>query len=92
MKTHKKVNLFCSRSDDGTNNWNNDHFTTMLTNIEIETALSYGVKIDLYNYYYIWSDKIESYKMFSFVLELMKLKNEQDDLLKNKNELYNPVL
>lgn len=92
MKSLNKVNLFCCRGLDGTNNWMVDKFTTMLTNVEIETALNYGVKITLIDYYYLWSKKIESYKMFSFILELMKLKNEQDDLLKNNDSNYNSVL
>lgn len=64
----------------------------MLTNVEIETALKYGVDVTMIEYYYLWDSRIESYKMFSFISELMKLKNEQDEFDKAGDAQYNPIL
>jgi len=92
MNSLNKVNLFCCWDQNGTNNWWCDEFTTMLTNVEIETALKYGVDVTMIEYYYLWDSRIESYKMFSFISELMKLKNEQDEFDKAGDAQYNPIL
>lgn len=48
-------------------------------------------KLKIYNGIY-FSERIKSTKMFGFLLPLMKLKNEQDNMKKDGNSDYNPSL
>lgn len=62
-----------------------------INNVEIEHIRKYGCRVDIRkceeNFYF--TDKIKGCELFKFVLNWMKLKNQQDIYKKTNKELYN---
>lgn len=78
------------------NDWNSEDIIedVFISNITIELLKSYeniGVTVEVKSGI-VFSDKIKSCDMFSFLTDLMKLKNEQDTLKKQNDSKYNPAL
>jgi hypothetical protein len=78
------------------NDWNSQDVLEdqFISNITIELLKSYkniGVTVEVKSGF-IFTGKIKSCKMFSFLTDLMKLKNEQDKLSKNNDPNYNAAL
>ena len=88
--------VFDSRGNIQENDWEskNKLLNYYISNVEIEQMRKYGVKVEIIdstdNIYF--TDKIKSCKLFGFILELMKLKNEQDIWKDSNNSKYNPAL
>ena len=87
----KKV--FNSAGDSIENNFDNyepleNYF---INNYEIEHLKKYGAIVEIIEHEenFIFTDKIKGCKLFRFILNWMKLKNNQDDYKKSKSVLYN---
>jgi len=63
----------------------------MLSNVMIGLLLKFGCTVTIRDGF-IFTKKEKSCNMFGFLLDLMKAKNEQDDLKKAKNCNYNAAL
>ena len=62
-----------------------------LSSVVIKQMIENGCEVKIYEGYY-FEEKIEGYKLFPFVLEFMKGKNEQDIWKKKKDSRYNASL
>ena len=62
-----------------------------LSSVTINQMIENGCHVRLYSGYY-FEEKIEGHKLFPFVLEFMKGKNEQDTWKKLRDPRYNPSL
>lgn len=75
------------------NIWNSEKILEnyLISSVMIEQLKKYKCKVVIKNGFY-FTDKIKSCDMFKFILDLMKKKNEQDDLKKIASPLYNPAM
>jgi hypothetical protein len=62
----------------------------LLSTVKIEMLKKYKVPFKTKNGFY-FSERTKSCDMFTFILEMMKHKTEQDILKENKDEKYNPA-
>jgi len=101
LKSKNLPNLYCEKvfNNQGNiqeNDWESENklFNYYISNIEIEQMRKYGVSVEIIdspdNIYF--TEKIKSCKLFGFILELMKLKNEQDIWKDTNDGRYNPAL
>lgn len=92
LRKNNLPNISCEKNgidnDWGSTNLLKKYF---LSTIKIEHLRKYGCKVKTYNGIY-FTHKIESYKLFGFLLPFMQGKNEQDNFKKNNPELYNHCL
>ncbi|MGL5964220.1 MAG: hypothetical protein ACRCZ2_07495 [Fusobacteriaceae bacterium] len=63
----------------------------LISNVMIELLLKYGCKVTIKKGF-IFEKKIKSCEMFKFILDMMKAKNDQDDMKVARNNNYNPAL
>lgn len=75
------------------NNWSSNKVLKnyMISSVMIKQLIKYGCNVVIKKGIY-FSNKIEGYKLFKFILDFMKMKNEQDSLKKSKSDLYNCAL
>jgi hypothetical protein len=75
------------------NDWGHEEVLEnyLISNVMIGLLRKNGCSVVVKNGF-IFSRKLKSCEMFSFILEMMKAKNEQDTLKKNKDPAYNPAL
>ena len=63
----------------------------LISNVMIGLLRKFGCAVDVKKGF-IFPKKLKSCEMFSFLLDFMKAKNEQDTLSKKKSPAYNPAL
>lgn len=82
-------NIYCEKTKTE-NLWGSDKVLKkyLISNVMIELLKENKCKIKIRNGFY-FTDKIKSCKMFGFLHEFMKLKNEQDEFKEAKNNNYN---
>ena len=75
------------------NDWGHEEVLEnyLISNVMIGLLRKNGCSVVVKNGF-IFESKLKSCEMFSFILEMMKAKNEQDTLKKNKDPAYNPAL
>lgn len=84
-------NLIATKDSLG-NNWEADKIDDVLVGSKmLELIKKFKLPYEIHEFWE-YTDKIENFKMFGWVLEFMKRKNEQDTLKKNKDSRYNPAL
>lgn len=66
-------------------------FNYCISSVMIKLLRKFGCEVVIKKGFY-FTEKVKSCKMFKPILEMMKLKVEQDDLKKQDSDLYNPVL
>ena len=66
-------------------------FDYCISSVMIKLLRKFGCEVRIKKGFY-FTDKVKSCKMFNPILDMMKLKVEQDDLNKQNSDLYNPVL
>jgi hypothetical protein len=66
-------------------------FNYCISSVMIKLLRKYGCEVIIHRGFY-FTEKVKSCEMFKPILEMMKLKVEQDELNRLKSELYNPVL
>lgn len=75
------------------NNWAHDKILKnyLISNVMIDLLLKYNCKVEILNGFY-FTDKMKSCQMFDFINNIMKSKNEQDELKQRNDVKYNPAL
>ena len=75
------------------NNWDHDGLIEnyLISNVMIGLLLKYGCKVVIKKGFY-FTEKRKSCDVFEFLLDIMKEKNNQDDLKKMGSSEYNPAL
>jgi hypothetical protein len=63
----------------------------LLSTVMIELLLKYGCKVTIRNGF-VFGEERKSCEMFRFLLEIMKMKNEQDEFARKNDPRYNPAL
>ena len=66
-------------------------FNYCISSVMIKLLRKFGCEVIIHRGFY-FTESVKSCDMFKPVLEMMKLKVEQDELSRIKSELYNPVL
>jgi hypothetical protein len=90
----KQLNLpnLVALKDDTGNNWASGVVEgCVVGNKMLELIELYDLEFEMLEFWQ-YSDKIEGYKLFGWVLDFMKLKNEQDTLSTLKSPEYNAAL
>lgn len=62
-----------------------------INNVDIQQLKKYGCKVEIKNGIY-FTEKIKNIEIFGFLLDIMKAKNEQDDMKNKKDINYNSSL
>jgi len=75
------------------NDWGHDAILNnyLISNVMIGLLKKYGCGVVIKNGF-VFNDKKKSCDMFSFLLDLMKAKNEQDGFKSKNDDRYNPAL
>lgn len=91
--TAKNLPKIYARKTEIENDWGHEELLEnyLISNVMIGLLRKNGCSVVVKNGF-IFSRKLKSCEMFSFILEMMKAKNEQDTLKKNKDPAYNPAL
>lgn len=92
LKTKNLPLIVCEKTKIG-NDWKTKNVlkNVLLSFVNIELLLKYECEITIHNGFY-FEEKVKNFKMFGFLLDLMKGKNEQDEYKRNKDERYNNAL
>jgi len=82
-----------ARKTDIENDWAHEEVLEdyLISSVMIELLLKYGCKVTIKNGF-VFERQIKSCEMFKFILDMMKAKNDQDDMKSAKNDNYNPAL
>ena len=98
QRAFKKHNLpnYIAEKTETENKWDSQEILKdyLISNITIELLKKYeniGVKCEIKKGFY-YTEKIKGCELFSSLIEIMKLKNEQDKYKKDKDSKYNPAL
>ena len=85
------INILCEKTKID-NNWNKEYISNVLISIPmIKLLKKYGAYLTIRNGYY-FEDKVRGCDLFSCLLPLMEIKNNEDIKKENKEEDYNPAL
>lgn len=92
LKKNNLPNIYAEKTEIE-NKWDSDVELKdyLISNVMIRLLKKYNCKINIKSGFF-FSQKKKSCDMFDFMLDFMKAKNEQDDLKKNNDELYNPAM
>lgn len=92
LRDNNLPKIYAKKTDDE-NDWGHNEVLEnyLVSNVIIKLLKKYGCSVVIKNGFY-FTDKRKSCDMFSFLLDFMKAKNEQDDHNKNKDIRYNPAL
>lgn len=85
-------NILTQKIEGYGNDWDyKGKITQTIPDVTIKLLLDFGCKIEYVKGHY-YTEKIEGCKLFSFLLELMKIKNTQDVYIKEGSSLANNAL
>ena len=95
LRQHNLPNIYAEKTETE-NKWDSQEILKdyLITNVTIKLLKKYsgiGVICDVKKGF-VFTDKMRNVDLFNFLMPLMKLKNEQDELKREKNPLYNPAL
>ena len=95
LRQHNLPNIYAEKTETE-NKWDSQEILKdyLITNVTIKLLKKYesiGVICDVKKGF-VFTDKMRNVDLFNFLMPLMKLKNEQDELKRDKNILYNPAL
>lgn len=95
LRQHNLPNIYAEKTETE-NKWDSQEILKdyLITNVTIKLLKKYeniGVICDVKKGF-IFTDKMRNVDLFNFLMPLMKLKNEQDELKRNKDSSYNPAL
>jgi len=87
----KKLPLIYPEKTKKGNDWDTDNKikNVLISTVKIAMLKKYGAKVTVREGLY-FTDKVKGCELFSFLLEIMKLKNEQDILKAQESKDYNP--
>jgi hypothetical protein len=85
--------LIYAEKTETANIWNTKKILNryLISNVMIRLLLNNKCLVKIYNGFY-FEQKTEGYNTFGFLLDFMKIKNEQDELNEAKDDAYNPSL
>ncbi len=92
LKRMNLPNIYAEKLENE-NDWGSTNILKdyLLSSVMIDYLLKYDCKVTIKNGFY-FEKKAKSCEMFEFILDFMKMKNEQDSLSKVSSEKYNPSL
>lgn len=95
LKEHNLPNIYAEKTETE-NKWDSTEILKdyLITNVTIKLLKKYesiGVKCDVKKGF-VFTDKMRNVDLFNFLMPLMKIKNEQDELKRDKKPEYNPAL
>lgn len=90
-QTNIDINIMAEKSKNG-NDWTAKHINNVfISSIMIDYLIEIGADVKIRNGIY-FTGIVKGCKLFEFLLNVMKLKNEQDTFKENKSIEYNQVL
>lgn len=95
LKKHNLPNIYAEKTETE-NKWSSNKILKdyLITNVTIKLLNKYkniGVKCEVKKGF-VFTKKIKNIELFKFLMPLMNIKNQQDELKRNKDATYNPAL